>query len=295
MTARQVQRTAHSRVYHPDMRFLVVLAVHLRCLPLLQAIPDNPESNSDAEPTAVLEPAGLQQLQQLQQQQHLAGPGTLRSAGREPRHWGKAGARKGSLYCRVGIGYHLQIHADGRVSGTHTATLLSMLEIFALSPGIVVIRGTYSNRFLAMNYKGKIYASAKFNNECRFRETYQENSYNTYSSAAHPIAPAPPASAWYLALNKRGLLRRGNSPRLGPNHVSTHFLPLFSGATDDPARASDAAAVAGDKTFRFVGKKAPASVAVPKQTAARPAPPAVEVQRKAAESAPRYWPKFRFG
>lgn len=33
--------------------------------------------------------------------------------------------RRGRLYCRVGIGFHLQLHPDGRVDGAHDASPLS--------------------------------------------------------------------------------------------------------------------------------------------------------------------------
>ncbi|XP_063271288.1 fibroblast growth factor 5 isoform X1 [Prinia subflava] len=93
--------------------------------------------------------------------------------------------RRGRLYCRVGIGFHLQLHPDGRVDGAHDASPLSILEIFAVSQGIVGIRGVFSNKFLAMSKKGKLHASARFTVDCHFRERFQENSYNTYASAVH--------------------------------------------------------------------------------------------------------------
>ncbi|XP_074398070.1 fibroblast growth factor 5 isoform X2 [Zonotrichia albicollis] len=36
--------------------------------------------------------------------------------------------RRGRLYCRVGIGFHLQLHPDGRVDGAHDASPLSSLH-----------------------------------------------------------------------------------------------------------------------------------------------------------------------
>ncbi|XP_039557913.1 fibroblast growth factor 5 isoform X2 [Passer montanus] len=100
-----------------------------------------------------------------------------------------------------------------------------ILEIFAVSQGIVGIRGVFSNKFLAMSKKGKLHASARFTVDCHFRERFQENSYNTYASAVHrsPRSGRP----WYVALNKRGKAKRGCSPRARPQHVSTHFLPRF--------------------------------------------------------------------
>ncbi|XP_058660071.1 fibroblast growth factor 5 [Ammospiza caudacuta] len=108
---------------------------------------------------------------------------------------------------------------------SHKRHSRGILEIFAVSQGIVGIRGVFSNKFLAMSKKGKLHASARFTVDCHFRERFQENSYNTYASAVHrsPRSGRP----WYVALNKRGKAKRGCSPRARPQHVSTHFLPRF--------------------------------------------------------------------
>ncbi|OCU00364.1 hypothetical protein XELAEV_18006138mg [Xenopus laevis] len=137
--------------------------------------------------------------------------------------WATAGRRTGSLYCRVGIGFHLQIHPDGKVNGSHEANQLSILEIFAVSQGIVGIRGVFSNTFLAMSKKGKLHATPTFSEECKFLERYQENSYNTYASATYRTEKT--GRMWYVALNKRGKAKRGCSPTVKPQHISTHFLP----------------------------------------------------------------------
>lgn len=39
-----------------------------------------------------------------------------------------SGRRTGRLYCRVGIGFHLQIHPDGKVNGSHEPNRLSELS-----------------------------------------------------------------------------------------------------------------------------------------------------------------------
>ncbi|XP_058440368.1 fibroblast growth factor 5 isoform X2 [Marmota monax] len=41
--------------------------------------------------------------------------------------WSPSGRRTGSLYCRVGIGFHLQIYPDGKVNGSHEANMLSQI------------------------------------------------------------------------------------------------------------------------------------------------------------------------
>ncbi|XP_033369682.1 fibroblast growth factor 5 isoform X2 [Parus major] len=109
--------------------------------------------------------------------------------------------------------------------GCVTQEEVGILEIFAVSQGIVGIRGVFSNKFLAMSKKGKLHASARFTVDCHFRERFQENSYNTYASAVHRSPRS--GRQWYVALNKRGKAKRGCSPRARPQHVSTHFLPRF--------------------------------------------------------------------
>uniref|UniRef100_A0A8D3AVZ0 Fibroblast growth factor n=1 Tax=Scophthalmus maximus TaxID=52904 RepID=A0A8D3AVZ0_SCOMX len=135
----------------------------------------------------------------------------------------RSGRRTCRLYCRVGIGFHLQIHPDGRVNGSHEPDQLSVLELFAVSQGVIGIKGVYSNRFLAMNKRGRLHATEWFTDDCKFRERFQENSYNTYASVVHRNHRT--GREWFVALNKRGKAKMGSSPRVKSQHVSTHFLP----------------------------------------------------------------------
>lgn len=48
--------------------------------------------------------------------------------------WSPSGRRTGSLYCRVGIGFHLQIYPDGKVNGSHEANMLSKLLALLQNP-----------------------------------------------------------------------------------------------------------------------------------------------------------------
>nr|XP_020514404.1 fibroblast growth factor 5 [Labrus bergylta] len=138
----------------------------------------------------------------------------------------RPGRRTCRLYCRVGIGFHLQIHPDGRVNGSHEANQLSVLELFAVSQGVIGIKGVYSNRFLSMNKRGRLHATEWFSDDCKFRERFQENSYNTYASLLHRNQRT--GRDWFVALNKRGKAKMGSSPRVKSQHVSTHFLPRVS-------------------------------------------------------------------
>ncbi|XP_056098142.1 fibroblast growth factor 4A isoform X2 [Rhinichthys klamathensis goyatoka] len=119
------------------------------------------------------------------------------------------------LYCRVGIGFHLQILANGSVWGVHEPSEYSLLRVFAMRPGIVGIRGVKSELYLCMNQEGIAHGMKKFSNECLFKERMEENHYNTYSSLRH--------AGFFLALSQQGKLRKGN--RVGRHQACTHFLP----------------------------------------------------------------------
>uniref|UniRef100_A0A3Q2ZM93 Fibroblast growth factor n=1 Tax=Kryptolebias marmoratus TaxID=37003 RepID=A0A3Q2ZM93_KRYMA len=115
------------------------------------------------------------------------------------------------LYCRAGIGFHLQILPDGSVGGVHRPTQYCWLTLFAMKRGVVGIRGVKSGLYLCMDEEGL----EEFSDDCLFKENLLENHYTTYSSLSYP--------GNYLALSHKGHLRRGST--VGPYQVSTHFLP----------------------------------------------------------------------
>ncbi|XP_029553003.1 fibroblast growth factor 4B-like [Salmo trutta] len=119
------------------------------------------------------------------------------------------------LYCNVGIGFHIQVLPDGKITGIHNENRYSLLEISPVERGIVTIFGVRSGLFLAMNSKGKLYGSGHYNDECKFKESLLANNYNAYESAAHP--------GMYVGLSKTGKTKKGN--RVTPAMTVTHFLP----------------------------------------------------------------------
>uniref|UniRef100_A0A8C2XEJ0 Fibroblast growth factor n=1 Tax=Cyclopterus lumpus TaxID=8103 RepID=A0A8C2XEJ0_CYCLU len=116
------------------------------------------------------------------------------------------------LYCRVGIGYHLQILPSGSVGGVHKPT--EHCEFFT-TPMLVGIRGVKSALYLCMNGEGLAYGTELFSDDCLLKENLEENHYTTYSSLSHP--------GIYLALSHKGELRKGTS--VGRHQSCTHFLP----------------------------------------------------------------------
>uniref|UniRef100_A0A3Q2C8J1 Fibroblast growth factor n=1 Tax=Cyprinodon variegatus TaxID=28743 RepID=A0A3Q2C8J1_CYPVA len=95
------------------------------------------------------------------------------------------------LYCNVGIGFHIQVLPNGKITGVHNENKYSKyLSIYLME-------------FLFLFH------------ECKFKENLLANNYNVYESAAHP--------GMYIALSKIGKTKRGN--RVTPTMTMTHFLP----------------------------------------------------------------------
>ncbi|XP_020043197.1 fibroblast growth factor 6 [Castor canadensis] len=123
--------------------------------------------------------------------------------------------RQRRLYCNVGIGFHLQVTPDGRISGTHEENPHSLLEISTVERGVVSLFGVKSALFVAMNSKGRLYTTPSFQEECKFRETLLPNNYNAYESDLY--------RGTYIALSKYGRVKRGS--KVSPIMTVTHFLP----------------------------------------------------------------------
>ncbi|KAF6339345.1 fibroblast growth factor 6 [Rhinolophus ferrumequinum] len=123
--------------------------------------------------------------------------------------------RQRRLYCNVGIGFHLQVLPGGRISGSHEENPYSLLEISTVERGVVSLFGVKSALFIAMNSKGRLYATPSFQEECKFRETLLPNNYNAYESDLH--------RGTYIALSKYGRVKRGS--KVSPIMTVTHFLP----------------------------------------------------------------------
>ncbi|XP_071381745.1 fibroblast growth factor 4-like [Centroberyx affinis] len=119
------------------------------------------------------------------------------------------------LYCNVGIGFHIQVLPDGKITGVHNENRYSLLEISPVERGVVTLFGVRSGLFVAMSNKGKLYGSGHYSEECKFKENLLANNYNAYESAAHP--------GMYIGLSKTGKTKRGN--RVTPTMTVTHFLP----------------------------------------------------------------------
>ncbi|KFO28302.1 Fibroblast growth factor 3, partial [Fukomys damarensis] len=106
-----------------------------------------------------------------------------------------------------------------------------ILEITAVEVGIVAIKGLFSGRYLAMNRRGRLYASEHYSAECEFVERIHELGYNTYASRLYRTAPSGPGvrmqpgaeRLWYVSVNGKGRPRRGFKTRR--TQKSSLFLP----------------------------------------------------------------------
>ncbi|XP_066475215.1 fibroblast growth factor 19-like [Tiliqua scincoides] len=80
----------------------------------------------------------------------------------------------------------LSINSDGRVNGTRTRGLNSLLQITSVAVGTVAFKGVLSSRYLCMENEGRLQGRLIYSAEnCSFVERIIESGYNNYRSTKY--------------------------------------------------------------------------------------------------------------
>uniref|UniRef100_A0A3Q3MSG4 Fibroblast growth factor n=1 Tax=Mastacembelus armatus TaxID=205130 RepID=A0A3Q3MSG4_9TELE len=116
-------------------------------------------------------------------------------------------------------GFQLQMQPDGTIDGTKDED--TVFNLIPVGLRVVAIQGVQTKLYLAMNNEGFLYTSEHFTPECKFKESVFENYYVTYSSMLYRQQAS--GRAWYLGLNKEGVIMKGNHVK--KNKAAAHFIP----------------------------------------------------------------------
>nr|XP_020469384.1 fibroblast growth factor 3 isoform X2 [Monopterus albus] len=143
-------------------------------------------------------------------------------------HLGGAPRRR-KLYCATK--YHLQIHPNGKIDGSlEEDNPLSIMEITAVDVGVVAIKGLFSGRYLAMNDKGRLYASFSAKSVSLWK-----GSMSWGTTRMHPVT-TPPSSR--CCLGAAAAVSGGPAPSVSGMFPSTvkagHGEALKPGAQTKP-------------------------------------------------------------
>ncbi|XP_078719574.1 fibroblast growth factor 3 [Lampetra fluviatilis] len=224
----------------------MLLVIAIICLALAQAASSTEQQQQRHHHGATRGPtsttsldAGVPRVEQEEEKRHRFARDGGRAYDLLPVYEHLGGApRRRKLFCATR--FHVQIHPSGDVDGTlDRNSVLSILEITSVDVGVVAIKGLLAGRFLAMNSKGRLYASASFGPECEFTERINALGYNTYASRAFGGNGDEGTGAggqtgarrpWYVTINGKGRPRRGFKTHAV--QVAALFLPRILDATD---------------------------------------------------------------
>ncbi|XP_066475228.1 fibroblast growth factor 19-like [Tiliqua scincoides] len=124
---------------------------------------------------------------------------------------------KGRLY--------LSIFSDGRVGGSATQDLNSLLQITSVAVGTVAFKGVLSSRYLCMEDEGRLQGRLIYSAEdCSFEEEIRLGGYNAYKSKKYGV------------LVSLSSARQRQQVKGKDSHPLSHFLPII---TTMPVESTD--------------------------------------------------------
>lgn len=107
--------------------------------------------------------------------------------------------RKRQLYAKNG--FYLAINSTGEVTGTSDESCLyGVLQFLSVGPDLIAIWGLRAKKYLAVDNKGKIFATDAEKKECVFREFFGKNFYNIFRTCHSDTD----GKGWYLSMDEHG-------------------------------------------------------------------------------------------
>lgn len=107
--------------------------------------------------------------------------------------------RKRQLYARNG--FYLSINPTGEVAGTKDeGSFYAVLQFLSVGPDLVAIWGLKAKKYLAVDNKGRIFATESEKKECVFREFFGKNFFNIFRTC-HADTDG---KGWYLSMDESG-------------------------------------------------------------------------------------------
>jgi len=115
--------------------------------------------------------ATFPKLRWLLEQNHDIIRNYITSVASLPRRGGVT--RRLRLWCRSGIGYHLEISRKGRVVARHQQSPDGLLEMVSVRTGVVAIRNS-KRKYICMNRKGRLISKVRSPADCINEIHYNE-------------------------------------------------------------------------------------------------------------------------
>lgn len=107
--------------------------------------------------------------------------------------------RRRQLFARNG--FYLAISSTGEVTGTSDESCLyAVLQFLSIGPDLIAIWGLQAKKYLAVDNKGKIFATDAERKECVFREFFGKNFYNIFRTCHSDTD----GKGWYLSVDENG-------------------------------------------------------------------------------------------